>query len=327
MTTTTPRIAVDGVTKIFQRRGMFGAAPGVAAVALDDVSLTVARGESFGVVGESGSGKSTLARCILRLLDVSSGQLLYDGESITDAHGEALRGYRRRVQAVLQDASGSLDPRMTVGQLIVEPLTIHRVGDRTTRAKKAHALLGAVGLPADFVRRRPRALSGGQRQRVGIARALALDPETILLDEPVSALDVSVQAQVLNLLKDLQETRQLTYLFIVHDLAVAKFFCDRIAVLYRGRIMETGSARALLRQPGHPYTRSLIEATPTRRQRSSNREKSAPLANDERPAMAGCVFRQRCPIGRDREICRSETPPSVEMAPGHTVACHFPDGT
>ncbi|MCP4380994.1 MAG: ABC transporter ATP-binding protein, partial [Hyphomicrobiales bacterium] len=238
-----PQLEVEGVGKVFKSRRSFGATEKPPTVALDDVSLTVDRGETFGIVGESGSGKSTLARCILRLHDVSSGRLSYAGEDVTNLSGEPLRAFRRRVQAVFQDASGALNPRMTVGQLVAEPLDIHHIGNRTTRRAAVADLLDAVGMPFDFAARAPHALSGGQRQRIGIARALALDPETILLDEPVSALDVSVQAQVLNLLKDIQDARRLTYVFIVHDLAIAEFFCDRIAVLYRGRIMEMASAR------------------------------------------------------------------------------------
>ncbi|MCP4384258.1 MAG: ABC transporter ATP-binding protein [Hyphomicrobiales bacterium] len=318
-----PRLEVEGVGKVFKSRRSFGATEKPPTVALDDVSLTVDRGETFGIVGESGSGKSTLARCILRLHDVSSGRLRYAGEDVTNLSGEPLRAFRRRVQAVFQDASGALDPRMTVGQLVAEPLDIHHIGNRTTRRAAVADLLDAVGMPLDFAARAPHALSGGQRQRIGIARALALDPETILLDEPVSALDVSVQAQVLNLLKDIQDARRLTYVFIVHDLAIAEFFCDRIAVLYRGRIMEMASARVLFRQPQHPYTVSLFDAAPKHHRSAAKRRQRVRPVDDEATA-TGCVFRARCPIGREREICRATQPDPTETSPGHRTACHFP---
>jgi oligopeptide transport system ATP-binding protein len=257
-----PLLQVADLTKQFggrQRRGR-DVADGVKAV--DGVSLTVGRGETLGLVGESGSGKSTTGYCILRLLDASSGTIHFEGEDITRLTGSRLRGLRRRMQVIFQDPLASHNPRMTVGDIIAEPLVVHGVGDAAGRAAEARRLLDLVGLPSSAMERRPHEFSGGQCQRISIARALALKPSLIICDEPVSALDVSVQAQVLNLLKDLQDELGLAYLFIAHDLAVVRSISDRIAVMQAGRIVEAGPADQVYDSPQHEYTRRLLAAAP-----------------------------------------------------------------
>ncbi|WP_037410509.1 ABC transporter ATP-binding protein [Candidatus Solirubrobacter pratensis] len=295
--------------------------------AVDGVSFTVRRGETFGVVGESGCGKSTLTRAILRLLEPTAGTVAFDGIDVRGLGTQELRRLRRRVQIVFQDPLGSLDPRMTARAIVEEPLEIHGIGDRVERARRASAMLELVGIPPAQHGRKPYAFSGGQRQRIGVARALVLEPDLVFLDEPISALDVSIQAQVLNLLRELQQRLGLTYVFIVHDLAVAEYFCDRVAVLYRGAVMELASSEAIFREPLHPYTSSLLSAVPIpdpeierRRDRVVLRGDVTPLA----PQAGGCRFRDRCPVGRDRAICAEQEPPLAEHRPGQLAACHFP---
>jgi len=309
-----PLLEVDGLTQDFS---------GLRAV--DGVSFSVRRGETFGVVGESGCGKSTLTRAILRLIEPTDGRVAFDGMDVRGLGTQELRLLRRRVQIVFQDPLGSLDPRMTARAIVEEPLEIHGVGDRAQRARRASEMLELVGIPAEQHGRKPFAFSGGQRQRIGVARALVLEPDLVFLDEPISALDVSIQAQVLNLLRELQERLGLTYVFIVHDLAVAEYFCDRVAVLYRGAIMELASSEAIFRETLHPYTASLLAAVPVpdpelRRERIVLRGDFAPLM----AADGGCRFRDRCPVGRDREVCAAQPPPLTEHRPGHWAACHFP---
>jgi oligopeptide/dipeptide ABC transporter ATP-binding protein len=296
--------------------------------AVDGLSFEVARGETFGLVGESGCGKSTAARCIVRLVAPSSGAVTFDGVDVLALDAESLRRLRRRLQIVFQDASGALDSRMTVRRLLEEPLVIHGLHGARERRRRVAAMLELVGIRSEHSGRKPHQFSGGQRQRVGLARALILEPELIILDEPVSALDVSVQAQILNLLRDLQRRLGLTYIFIVHDLTVAELFCDRIGVLYLGRVMEMAHADALFRNPKHPYTVSLISAAPP--PRASNRAAArrivltgevSPLSADASP---GCPFQPRCPVGRNRLRCRDETPPLTAIADDHRVACHYP---
>jgi oligopeptide transport system ATP-binding protein len=256
---TAPLLEVTDLTKTFGGRRRSGA-EGVKAV--DGVSLTVGRGETLGLVGESGSGKSTTGYCILRLLDATSGTIRFDGEDITQLRGRSLRGLRRRMQVIFQDPLAAHNPRMSVGDIIAEPMVVHGVGDPASRAAEARRLLDLVGLPSSAMERRPREFSGGQCQRISIARALALKPDLIICDEPVSALDVSVQAQVLNLLKDLQDELGLAYLFIAHDLAVVRSISDRIAVMQRGRIVETGAAAEVYDAPQHEYSRQLLGSAP-----------------------------------------------------------------
>jgi len=314
-----PLLVVDGLTKEFAaRRG------GEPLRAVDGVSFAVAHGETFGVVGESGCGKSTLSRAILRLLEPTAGSVAFDGVDVRALDAAALRRLRRRMQIVFQDPLGSLDPRMSARAIVEEPLEIHGIDDARRRAAE---MLELVGIPAAQHRRKPYAFSGGQRQRIGVARALVLEPDLVFLDEPISALDVSIQAQVLNLLRDLQRQLGLTYVFIVHDLAVAEYFCDRVAVLYRGAIMELASSERIFRDSLHPYTASLLSAVPVpdpdverRRDRIVLRGDVQPLA----PNAGGCRFRDRCPVGRERAICAEKEPPLTEHRPGQLAACHFP---
>jgi oligopeptide/dipeptide ABC transporter ATP-binding protein len=323
-----PILQAEGLSKSFRVHGEHRLARQSTLTVLDDVSLAVRRGETFGLVGESGCGKSTLARCLLALLAPSAGRVLFDGIELATLEREELRALRRRMQLVFQDPFASLDPRMTVAAIVEEPLLIHGVGDREQRRRAALEMLADVGLTAEQAARRPHAFSGGQRQRIGIARAFVLRPELVILDEPLSALDVSVQAQVLNLLRSLQGQLGLTYLFISHDLAVAEYFCDRVAVLYLGQVVELADRTSLFHHPLHPYSVSLLSAVPAPRAGGRARRASRPQpigevgSVAERPA--GCPFEPRCPVGRGRSICREQRPPLSSAVKGHLVACHFP---
>ena len=319
-------LQVVALRRVFVRSrvGLFGTRPPVIAV--DGVSFVVDRGEVFGLVGESGCGKSTIARCVLRLLTPTSGQVIFDGQAVTTLSRASLRSFRQRVQIVFQDPLGSLDTRMTIRQIIEEPLVIHGRGTRAERAQKVETALETVGLAGLDANGRPHELSGGQQQRVAIARALVLQPELLVLDEPFSALDVSTQAQILNLLQDLRERLRLTYLFITHDLAVAEYFCNRIGVLYVGRIVEHGTAAAIFAQPLHPYSAALLSAAPVANPDRVRIMRPILLKGEvgaQRVAM-GCPFRPRCPIGRDREVCRVHDPDLLEHASRHWATCHFP---
>jgi oligopeptide/dipeptide ABC transporter ATP-binding protein len=320
---------IEGLVKRFEQRVPGHWREKRDVTVLDDVSLNVLRGETFGLVGESGCGKSTLARCVLRLLEPSDGRVLFDGVDLASLDHDALRTMRRRMQLVFQDPFASLDPRMSAQAIVEEPLAIHGLGSRNERLQRAVEMLGDVGLTPEQARRRPHAFSGGQRQRIGIARAFVLNPDLVILDEPISALDVSVQAQVLNLLRKLQGQLGLTYVFISHDLAVAEYFCDRVAVLYLGQVMELTDRTALFSTPLHPYTVSLLSAVPIpeaggrrrRTQRAAIKGEVAPV--EERPA--GCPFEPRCPVGRGKDVCRNQRPPLTQpRGEGHWVACHFP---
>lgn len=291
--------------------------------AVEDVSFTLEAGETVGLVGESGCGKSSLGRAIVRLNEPASGRIRLKGQELTGLRGAALRACRRHLQMVFQDPAGSLDPRFTVGRSLAEALDIHRLAPLPEqRAGRIASLLEAVGLDASLTGRYPHEFSGGQRQRIGIARALAVEPDLIVCDEPVSALDVSVQAQVVNLLQDLQRDRGLAYLFIAHDLAVVEHLSHRVLVMYLGRVVESAPARTLLGAPRHPYTQALISAVPvvdpaTRRQRRVlPGETPSPLAPPP-----GCPFHPRCPVAERR--CREERPGLRERTPGHHVACHL----
>jgi peptide/nickel transport system ATP-binding protein len=256
-----PLLEVRHLVKEFsRRRGIFGAPTMVRAV--DDVSFVVERGETFGLVGESGSGKTTTGRCILRLIEPSSGDVMFDGKDVLKLSRGDLRRARRDMQIVFQDPYSSLNPRMRVGDIVEEPLVIHRLGSKAERRARVRELFGLVGLNPEHLRRHPHEFSGGQRQRIGLARALALNPSFIIADEPVSALDVSVQAQVVNLLMDLQQQLKLTYLFIAHDLRLVEHICSRVAVMYLGKIVEMGETAKLFARPQHPYTRALLSAIP-----------------------------------------------------------------
>ncbi len=323
-----PVLVADAISKSFQVRADERRRRTRQVKVIDDISLTVERGETFGLVGESGCGKSTLARCLLRLLDVEDGRVSFDGVDLASLDREALRAVRRRIQFVFQDPYSSLDPRMTAREIVSEPLEIHGLAIAEERDRRALEMIGAVGLTPEQADRRPHAFSGGQRQRIGIARAFVLRPELVILDEPISALDVSVQAQILNLLRELQTELGLTYVFITHDLGVAEYFCDRVAVLYLGQVMELADSATLFRRPLHPYSVTLLSAIPVPRSggRGRRMRRRTPIgevgAVADRPA--GCPFEPRCPVGRGREVCLGERPLPREVEPGHTVACHFP---
>jgi oligopeptide/dipeptide ABC transporter ATP-binding protein len=296
----------------------------VAAVhAVDGISFSIRKGETLGLVGESGSGKSTTARLLLRLLDLTSGQIELEGEDITTASGARLRGVRQKMQIIFQDPYASLDPRMTVRDIVGEPLVIWNRWKNGGGARVAE-LLERVGLNPDHANRFPHEFSGGQRQRVGIARALALQPKLIVCDEPVSALDVSVRAQILNLLANLQRDFDLTYLFISHDLSVVRQVTDRLAVMYLGKIMEIGERDELYERPVHPYTQALISAVPIPEPVKERQRKHIVLGGDIPSPVnppSGCRFRTRCFKAQD--ICATEEPPLVDRGHGHPSACHF----
>jgi oligopeptide/dipeptide ABC transporter ATP-binding protein len=315
-----PILQVEGLVKHFPTdRGLLSS--GAVVHAVDGVDLAVRPGEVLAVVGESGSGKSTLARCVLRLTDPTAGRIVFDGRDVTRLRGRALAGFRQQVQPVFQDPFSSIDPRWRVGRSIAEALDAFRIGTKTERGERVVDLLDRVGLDPSFARRRPHELSGGQRQRVGIAAALAPAPKLIVADEPVSALDVSVQAQVLNLLADLQRDLGLAILFVAHDLAVVEHLSHRTAVMYLGRIVETGPTERVFRDPRHPYTKALLEAIP---QPDPDRPLAGSPLEGEIPSPiappSGCRFRTRCPVAIER--CAVEDPEMTVFGTGHTAACH-----
>jgi oligopeptide/dipeptide ABC transporter ATP-binding protein len=287
--------------------------------AVTDVDLTIAAGETLGLVGESGCGKSTLGRALLRLVEPTAGTIRFDGRDLTGLSQRELRPLRRHMQFIFQDPAAALDPRMTIEAAIAEPLDIHRLAaGRDARRGRIAELLAQVGLRDDVAARYPHELSGGQRQRVGIARALAVQPKFLVCDEPISALDVSIQAQIVNLLADLQAAHALTYLFISHDLKVVRHICDRVAVMYLGRIVELADAAALYAEPKHPYTRALLAAVPGRRDR-------VVLGGDVPSPIdppAGCAFHPRCPVANKPPACSTEVPVLRLLANGSRAACH-----
>ena len=293
--------------------------------AVDGVSLTIRRGETLGLVGESGCGKSTLGRAILRLYEPTAGRIVFDGQDISHLDDDKLRPLRRRMQMVFQDPFASLNPRHSVGRIVGEPLRAHGLASRGDLPKRVRELLEVVGLPADAMGRYPHEFSGGQRQRIGVARALAVNPEFIVADEPVSALDVSIQAQILNLLEALQDDFKLTYLFIAHDLAVVRHISDRIVVMYLGSVVEVSPSDDLYDNPLHPYTISLLSAVPIP-DPIVERQREAILLSGDLPSPAnppsGCRFHTRCPYVQPTK-CRDEPPPLRALAGEHTVACHW----
>jgi peptide/nickel transport system ATP-binding protein len=293
--------------------------------AVDGVSLTIRRGETLGLVGESGCGKSTLGRAILRLYEPTAGRVIFDGQDISHLDDDELRPLRRRMQMIFQDPFASLNPRHSIGRIVGEPLRAHGLASRGALSKRVRELLEIVGLPADAMGRYPHEFSGGQRQRIGVARALAVNPDFIVADEPVSALDVSIQAQILNLLESLQNDFELTYLFIAHDLAVVRHISDRIVVMYLGSVVEVSPSDDLYSNPLHPYTISLLSAVPIP-DPVIERQREAILLTGDLPSPAnpptGCRFHTRCPYMQPTR-CRDEAPPLRALAGEHTVACHW----
>lgn len=321
-TTNTPLLSVRGLAKYFPiRSGLLQRVTG-AVKAVDDVSFDVGRGETLALVGESGCGKTTTGRALLRLIEPTRGSVHFDGVDLLNLKGEALRRMRRHLQIVFQDPYGSLNPRMTVGAAVKEGLIVHELAEGADADTRVARLLDEVGLRPEHATRYPHEFSGGQRQRIGIARALAVEPSFIVCDEPVSALDVSVQAQVVNLLRDLQRDRGLSYLFIAHDLAVVSHMADRVAVMYLGRIVEQASRAQLFASPRMPYTKALLSAVPVP-EPGAVRQRILLPGDPPSPANppSGCVFHPRCPHPLKDSACTTQVPPLEEKAPGHFVAC------
>ncbi|WP_271022459.1 ABC transporter ATP-binding protein [Rhizobium sp. RCAM05973] len=310
---TEPLLSVQGLAKDYVSRG-------AKLAILRDISFDIGRGEVVGLVGESGSGKTTIGRSVLRLVEPTAGSVRFDGTEMTGLSAGALRRIRPRMQYIFQDPFASLSPRMTIGEILTEGLKIQRLGNRLDRLDRARAALEQVDLPAEAINRYAHEFSGGQRQRIGIARALALGPEFLVADEPVSALDVSIQAQVINLLRSLQQRLGLTMLFISHDLAVVEYICDRVIVLYLGRIMEIAASADLYAGPSHPYTRALLSAIPSP-DPDARRDRQILKGDIPSPANppSGCVFRTRCPHALD--ACAATVPELREVAPGQFKAC------
>ena len=319
-------VEVAGLVKHFpaERRWLGLGPPRAMVRAVDGVSFVIPAGQTLGLVGESGCGKSTTGRAILRLIEPDAGRVTIDGRDVLTLAPRELRALRRRMQIVFQDPYGSLNPRMTVHETLAEPLAIHRIARAPDAGRRIAALLEEVGLDPAFERSYPHELSGGQRQRVGIARALSVEPLFLVLDEPVSALDVSIQAQVLNLLADLQQRRRLTYLFIAHDLAVVKHIADQVAVMYLGKIVEHAPAPALYARPRHPYTASLLSAVPVP-DPAAQRQRIVLAGDVPSPSHppSGCPFHPRCPHPAKNDRCRTEPPALREVAAGQLAACHF----
>ncbi len=317
-----PLLEVEHLRKNFPiRAGVFGKKIGDVK-AVDDVSFTIQKGETLGLVGESGCGKSTTGRMLLRLLEPSEGKIIFEGKNITNLPKQELRKLRSQMQMIFQDPFASLNPRHTVEKILEEPLIVHGVKDKEERKNKVRKLLEIVGLNGYHANRYPHQFSGGQRQRIGIARALSLNPKLIVADEPVSALDVSIQAQVLNLMKDLQKEYDLTYLFIAHDLGVVRHISDRVGVMYLGRIVELAESEELYQNPKHPYTKALLSAVPIA---DFDYKKERIVLQGDVPSPAnpptGCSFHTRCPMAIEK--CSLERPIFKEVKPGHFSACHL----
>jgi oligopeptide transport system ATP-binding protein len=315
-------LQVEGLKKYFPvRHGVFGRIKGHVK-AVDDLTFTVGRGETFGLVGESGCGKSTTGRTLLRLLEPTEGKVVFDGQDITKLTQQEMRTWRRDMQIVFQDPFASLNPRHNVKRILEEPLIVHGMGNAGERNARIRQLMDVVGLTQSYLHRYPHQFSGGQRQRIGIARALALNPKLIVADEPVSALDVSIQSQVINLMQDLQKEFQLTYIFIAHDLSVVKHICNRVAVMYLGRIVELADKEQLYRDPKHPYTQALLSAVPIP-DPDVKRDRIILQGDVPSPSNApiGCAFHTRCPKAMD--VCRASRPQLTDMGAGHLTACHL----
>jgi oligopeptide/dipeptide ABC transporter ATP-binding protein len=323
----TPLLEARELKKHFPiRKGVFSQVSG-HVYAVDGVSFHIERGETLGLVGESGCGKSTVGRTVLKLLEPTAGQILVNGADITALDTAQMLPYRRQMQMIYQDPYASLNPRMSAGEIVGEPLIIHHVGGSAERRERVADLFDRVGLRPELVDAFPHEFSGGQRQRIGIARALALNPQLIVGDEPVSALDVSIQAQIINLLMDLQDELKLSYLFVAHDLAVVEHISDRVAVMYLGRIVETTDKTSLFETPLHPYTEALLSAVPI--PKASARARKRVILTGDVPSPinppSGCHFHTRCPYVMAR--CRHEAPALREVRPGHWAACHLHDGS
>jgi peptide/nickel transport system ATP-binding protein/oligopeptide transport system ATP-binding protein len=324
----TALLEVQGLKKHFpiHRGGLFSRVSG-QVYAVDGVSFSIGRGETLGLVGESGCGKSTVGRTLLKLLEPTDGTIKVGGEDITQLDAQAMLPYRRRMQMIYQDPYASLNPRMTAGDIVGEPLIVHQIGGTTAeRRERVAALFARVGLRPEAINSYPHEFSGGQRQRIGIARALALNPELIVGDEPVSALDVSIQAQIINLLMDLQDEFQLSYLFVAHDLAVVEHISHRVAVMYLGRIVEMTDKQSLFEMPLHPYSEALLSAVPI--PKASARERKRVILTGDVPSPinppSGCHFHARCPYAMPR--CKTDVPALREVMPGHLASCHLHDG-
>ncbi|QST01204.1 dipeptide ABC transporter ATP-binding protein [Pontibacillus sp. ALD_SL1] len=320
-----PLLQVDGLKKHFVSQKGFRKSSKQVVKAVDGVSFDIKPGETFGLVGESGCGKSTTGRMIMRMLEATEGTITFNGERLDQLSGKDLKKARKDFQMIFQDPYASLNPRMTVRDIIAEPLIVHEVETANGIDRRVYELLDTVGLPRKVAQRYPHEFSGGQRQRIGIARALAVKPKLIIADEPVSALDVSIQSQVLNLLKDLQDEFDLTYLFIAHDLSVVDFISDRIGVMYLGKLVEIGDRESIIQNPQHPYTKALLSAVPVPDPRAK-RERivlEGDLPSPSNPP-SGCPFHTRCPFAWDR--CVNETPElQTAETTGHTAACHLLD--